>query len=50
MDKEQMLITMPHLIKHETWVLIRPFKGKNNLVLAFQGRSHCASIKMIQNV
>ena len=51
MDKEQMLITMPYLtIKHLTWVPSRPFRGKRNPVLAYQGRSRCVSTKMTQNV
>ena len=44
-----MLITMPSLtIKHETWVPSRSFRGKINLVSAYQGRSH-ASTKITQN-
>ena len=50
-DKEQMLITMPYLsIKHKTWVPSTSFRGKINLVSAYQGISRRVSNQMSQNV
>ena len=51
MDKELMLITMTYLmIKHETRIPSRSFRGKINPVSAYQGRSHLVSNRMSQNV